>query len=66
MNGSRLLPLCIGVLIDTWWNVNSRTELPLRKSKTVLIDTWWNVNITCSNGYKLNAQVLIDTWWNVN
>ena len=22
MNGSRLLPLCIGVLIDTWWNVN--------------------------------------------
>ena len=44
MNGSRLLPLCIGVLIDTWWNVNITCSNGYKLNAQVLIDTWWNVN----------------------
>ena len=32
------------VLIDTWWNVNSRQQLSYFPEQFVLIDTWWNVN----------------------
>ena len=32
------------VLIDTWWNVNSRFITSLITRSFVLIDTWWNVN----------------------
>ena len=33
-----------GVLIDTWWNVNTHKQHKLRAMNVVLIDTWWNVN----------------------
>ena len=33
-----------GVLIDTWWNVNSHSWCIVRMVHLVLIDTWWNVN----------------------
>ena len=36
------------VLIDTWWNVNSRAEDIILDKDFVLIDTWWNVNINFS------------------
>ena len=32
------------VLIDTWWNVNSRAVPLMFIDFFVLIDTWWNVN----------------------
>ena len=34
-----------GVLIDTWWNVNSDTVAKGLTDFRVLIDTWWNVNL---------------------
>ena len=37
----------IGVLIDTWWNVNQWYAILSRKASAVLIDTWWNVNLNC-------------------
>ena len=36
------------VLIDTWWNVNCRTQLLQVFCYCVLIDTWWNVNFITS------------------
>ena len=33
------------VLIDTWWNVNTREYGYLTIDYIVLIDTWWNVNL---------------------
>ena len=53
------------VLIDTWWNVNSHTPVPLPL-------------LLCFNRYMVECEfliqagsvaamkVLIDTWWNVN
>ncbi|EDO58931.1 hypothetical protein CLOL250_00473 [Clostridium sp. L2-50] len=32
------------VLIDTWWNVNTREQVRKVNRRPVLIDTWWNVN----------------------
>ena len=32
------------VLIDTWWNVNTKEQTSFTIKKEVLIDTWWNVN----------------------
>ena len=32
------------VLIDTWWNVNIKSNDHIAGGKAVLIDTWWNVN----------------------
>ena len=54
------------VLIDTWWNVNSRQQLSYFPEQFVLIDTWWNVNPYTSNENAIGWSVLIDTWWNVN
>ena len=34
----------VGVLIDTWWNVNQVKGELICHMKNVLIDTWWNVN----------------------
>ena len=34
----------MGVLIDTWWNVNKPAQEKVRAGTLVLIDTWWNVN----------------------
>ena len=54
------------VLIDTWWNVNKRIYLLIKKSYSVLIDTWWNVNEDYLDVLGNIESVLIDTWWNVN
>ena len=32
------------VLIDTWWNVNTKICFFQFLDEIVLIDTWWNVN----------------------
>ena len=32
------------VLIDTWWNVNTKFVIYTVPQSRVLIDTWWNVN----------------------
>ena len=34
----------LGVLIDTWWNVNLIAYKRIFCNVIVLIDTWWNVN----------------------
>ena len=34
----------VRVLIDTWWNVNSKCFASFSGAVDVLIDTWWNVN----------------------
>ena len=54
------------VLIDTWWNVNTRSRYTLKYSYNVLIDTWWNVNKVVRFEISAGRFVLIDTWWNVN
>ena len=54
------------VLIDTWWNVNSRQQLSYFPEQFVLIDTWWNVNDERLTNRVYTLDVLIDTWWNVN
>ena len=56
----------LGVLIDTWWNVNIARDSKLKQAIDVLIDTWWNVNDFVSSNVSVTALVLIDTWWNVN
>ena len=54
------------VLIDTWWNVNTKICFFQFLDEIVLIDTWWNVNISKPARYYTFDIVLIDTWWNVN
>ena len=56
----------IGVLIDTWWNVNLSRKQSLTVNPLVLIDTWWNVNVVSAGCVIFKKLVLIDTWWNVN
>jgi len=54
------------VLIDTWWNVNSKIKVFQAFPNVVLIDTWWNVNYFLKRYQPFPCLVLIDTWWNVN
>ena len=54
------------VLIDTWWNVNSKCFASFSGAVDVLIDTWWNVNKTtdtkncrwckCFNRYMVECE----------
>ena len=56
----------VTVLIDTWWNVNSKCAKISINARFVLIDTWWNVNNNFRKNSQIQRAVLIDTWWNVN
>ena len=51
-----------GVLIDTWWNVNTVKALKDSGFSGVLIDTWWNVNsggdATTVNGHSFNRYMV--------
>ena len=56
----------VTVLIDTWWNVNSKCAKISINARFGLIDTWWNVNNNFRKNSQIQRAVLIDTWWNVN
>ena len=55
-----------GVLIETYWNVNTLSLNSSRVVVPVLIETYWNVNMKSKNKDRQVFRVLIETYWNVN
>ena len=62
----RILLLCCPVLIETLWNVNTRSGSGPPTRCMVLIETLWNVNIVSQQIIGRWIPVLIETLWNVN
>ncbi len=56
----------VEVLIETYWNVNTRVQELLDASIAVLIETYWNVNKAYRTRNITTIAVLIETYWNVN
>ena len=54
------------ILIETYWNVNTRIARQINEMGIILIETYWNVNLSSWTKDEVKTFILIETYWNVN